>query len=134
MEPFCLEMDALKEGLGVVFSQKQSDGKYHLIAFASGTLNNHEENYHSLKLEFLVLKWAIIKHFKEYLMCGKFTVCMDNNPLMYILTTPNMDATGHHWVSALASYNFDLEYLKGTENGATDALSWVPVLPRARGF
>ena len=49
---------------------------------------------------------------------------------MYILTTPNLDATGHCWVGALASYDFNLEYLKGTENGAANALSQVPVLPR----
>ena len=41
-EPFHLEMDALKEGLGVVLSQKQCDGKYHPIVFASQTLNNHK--------------------------------------------------------------------------------------------
>ena len=119
-------MDASKEGLGVVLSQKQSNGKYHPIAFASQTLNNHKENYHSLKLEFLVLKWAVTEHFKEYLMHGKFTVCTDNNPLMYILTTPNLDATGHHWVSALASYNFNPEHLKGTEKGMANTLSQVP--------
>ena len=93
MEPFHLEMDASKEGLGTVLSQKQSGGKYHLVAFASQTLNNHEENYHSSKLEFLVLKWAVTNHFKEYLINGKFTVRMDNNPLRYILTTLNLDAT-----------------------------------------
>ena len=104
--------------------------EYHLTAFASQTLNNHEENYHSSKLEFLALKWVVTEHFKEYLMHGKFTVCMDNNPLTYILSTPNLDATSHCWVGALASYNFDLEYLKGTENGASKALSLVPVPPR----
>ena len=127
MEPFHLEMDASKEGLGVVLSQKQSDSKYHPFAFASQTLNNHVESYHSSKLEFLVLKLTITEHFNEYLMHGNFTVRMDNNPLMYILTTQNLDATSYCWVSALASYNFNLEYLKGTENGAADALSQVPV-------
>ena len=120
-------MDASKEALGAVLSQKQCDGKYHAISFASWTLNNQEENYHSSKLEFLVLKWAITEHFKEYLMHDKFTVCMDNNPLTYILTNLNLDATGHCWVGALASYNFDLEYLKGAKNGAAYMLSWVPV-------
>ena len=40
---------------------------------------------------------------------------------------PNLDATGHWWVGALASFQFKLEYQKGTNNGATDVLSWVPI-------
>ena len=51
----------------------------------------------------------------------------DNNPLTYMLTTPNLDATGHQWVGALASFQFELEYQKGVNNGAADALSWVPI-------
>ena len=47
----------------------------------------------------------------------------DNNPLMYVLTTPNLDATGHRWVSALARFNFRLEYLHGTDNRVADVLS-----------
>ena len=50
---------------------------------------------------------------------------MDNNPLTYILTTPNLDALGHLWVVALASYNMKLEYLKGSDNKVADALSRV---------
>ena len=41
--------------------------------------------------------------------------------------TPNLDATGHRWVSALVSFQFKLEYQKGADNGATDVLSWVPI-------
>ena len=41
--------------------------------------------------------------------------------------TPNLDATGHQWVGALASFQFELEYQKGTDNGAADALSWVTI-------
>ena len=40
---------------------------------------------------------------------------------------PNLDATGHRWVGALASFQFELEYQKGTDNGAMDALSQVPI-------
>ena len=64
-----------------------------------------EQNYHSSKLEFLALKWSITKYFKEYLAYTPFTVHMDNNPLTYILTTPNLDATGHQWVGALRHTN-----------------------------
>ena len=44
-----------------------------------------------------------------------------------MLTTPNLDATGHLWVSALALFQFKLEYQKGAGNGAADVLSWVPI-------
>ena len=68
-----------------------------------------------------------MEHFKEYLTYAPFVVQTDNNRLMYVLTTPNLDATGHRWVGALASFQFELEYQKGADNGAADALSWVPI-------
>ena len=40
---------------------------------------------------------------------------------------PNLDATGHRWVGVLASFQFELEYQKGADNGAMDALSQVPI-------
>ena len=110
---FLLETDASKEELGVVLSQKQEDGWFHLVAFGSQALTTHEKNYHSTKLEFLALKWAITEHFKEYLLYQPFLVRTNNNLLTYIMSTPYLDATGHCWVSALAKYNFQLEYQKG---------------------
>ena len=49
----------------------------------------------------------------------------DNNPLTYIMTTPNLDATGPQWVGALAKFNFWLEYQKGQDNTVADALSQI---------
>ena len=122
---FLLETDTSKEGLGAVLSQKQEDGWFHLVAYSSWALSTHKKNYHSTKLEFLALKWAVTEHFKEYLLYQPFLVKTNNNPLMYIMSTPNLDATGHHWVSALAKYDFWLEYQKGRDNAVADALSWV---------
>ena len=107
---FLLEMDASKEGLGAVLSQKQDDGHYHAVTFRSRSITPVEKNYYSSKLEFLTLKWSVMEHFKEYLAYAPFVVRTDNNPLMYVLTTPNLDATGHRWVGALASFEFALEY------------------------
>ena len=81
--------------------------------------------YHSSKLEFLALKWAVTEQFWEYLQYKEFTVRTDNNPLTYILTTPGLDALGHRWVAALAGFNMKLSYLKGTDNKIADALSRV---------
>ena len=92
---FLLETNASKEGLGVVLSPKQVDGQYHPDTYGSQTLMALEKNYHSTKLEILVLKWAVMEHFKEYLPYQPFLVRTDNNPLTYIMTTPNLNATGH---------------------------------------
>ena len=41
------------------------------------------------------------------------------------MTTPNLDATGHQWVGALAKFNFQLEYQKGWDNTMADMLSQI---------
>ena len=124
-KPFLLETDASALGLGAVLQQVQADGKLHPVAYASRALRKGEKNYHSLKLEFLALKWAITEQFREYLYYRPFTVRMDNNPLTYILTTPNLDTCGHRWVASLAQFNFKIEYLKGTDNKVADVLSCI---------
>ena len=118
-------MPLTKEGLGAVLSQKQEDGQFDPVAYSGQVLTTHEKNYHSMKLEVSGIKWAITEHFKEYLLYQPFLVRTDNNPLMYIMSTPNLDTTRHCWVSALAKYYFRLEYQKGRDNAVAEALSWV---------
>ena len=127
-KPFLLETDASRRGLGVVLSQKQADGRYHPIVYASCVMNETEQRYHSNKQEFRALKWAITEQFHEYLSpYGKnrneFVVRTDNNPLTYIFSSANLDAAGQWWVARLASYNFSLEYQKGKDNTVADFLS-----------
>ena len=124
-KPFLLETDALIEGLGVVLSQKQDNGRYHPIAYASHGLKGGELKYHSSKLEFLALKWALTEQFREYLQYQPFLVCTDNNPLTYVMTMPNLDAVGHRWVAAISAYNFKIVYVCRTDNKVVDALSRV---------
>ena len=124
-KPFLLETDTCKLGLGVVLLQKQSDWIYHPFAYVSQSLTIHEHNYHSTKQKFLALKWVIAEQFQEYLHWKPFIVKTDNNPLTYLLTTPNLDATWHHWVELLAGFTFSIKYQKGRDNTVADALSHV---------
>ena len=71
------------------------------------------------------MKWAIAKQFQEYLCWKLFIVKTDNNPLTYILTTPNLDATQYHWSESLAGFTFSIEYQKGRDNTVADVLSHV---------
>ena len=127
-KPFLLEMDASRRDLGAVLSQKQADGWYHPITYASHVMNETEQRYHSNKQEFLALKWAVTEQFHEYLSPygknrNKFVVCTNNNTLTYIFSSANLDAAGQHWVACLASYNFSLEYQKGKDNTVANFLS-----------
>ena len=89
-KPFLLETDASGRGLGAVLSQKQADGRYDPIAYASRVMNETEQRYHSNKQEFLALKWAVTEQFHEYLSpYGK-----NQNPLTYIFSSANLDAAG----------------------------------------
>ena len=116
---YLLKTDVLKLGLGTVLSKKQYDGRYHPVAFRSRALDGVEVNYHSTKLKFLAMKWSI-EHFQIYLLGH-----MDNNPLMFFLTSPNMDAMKQKWINELVKYDFSLEYQKGKNNTVAYALSRI---------
>ena len=125
-KPFLLETDTSSHGLGSILSQKHADDRYHLVAYTSQELEGGEKKYQSSKLEFLALKWAMTNQFNEYLWNKPFTMCMDNNPLTYVMTAPNLGAIGHRLVAALAGYDMMIEYLKGSDNKVVDVLSSIP--------
>lgn len=114
-KPFLLATDACAKFLGAELTQIQdSDNKKHPVAYGSTSLKGAQTSYHLSKLEFFALFWAVTRHFREYLCCSPFDfhVKTDNNPLIYVNTTAKLNATGHRWVSELASFNFTLKYVR----------------------
>lgn len=123
-KPLILEVDASHGGLGAVLSQEQN-GKVRPVAFASRGLRPTErnmDNYSSMKLELLAVKWAVTEKFREYLLGNHFTIFTDNNPLSY-LQTAKLGAVEQRWASQLASFNFTIKYRPGKSNQNADALS-----------
>ena len=124
-KPFVVHTDASLDGLGAVLYQEQN-GMERVIVYASRGLRNSEKLYPAHKLEFLCLKWAVTKKFHDNLYGNTFTVCTENNPLTYILTSAKLDATGHRWLASLGTYNFQLKYKSGKTNEDADGLSRRP--------
>jgi len=126
--PFVLETDASFQGLGAVLSQDQDNGRV-VICYASRSLRPNErnmDNYSSMKLELLALKWAVTEKLREYLIGAKFVVYTDNNPLSYIQSA-KLGAAELRWVAQLSQFDFDIKYRSGKSNGNADALSRRPV-------
>ncbi|KAL2093139.1 hypothetical protein ACEWY4_010451 [Coilia grayii] len=121
-KPYVLHVDASLNGLGAVLNQEYPEG-LRPVAFASRKLSASEQRYPIHQLEFLALKWAVVDKFHDYLYGAKFTVRTDNNPLTYVLTSARLNATGHRWLSALATYDFNILYRPGRHNIDADLLS-----------
>ena len=121
---FIVETDASFDGIGAVLSQDQSGGRV-VIAYASRSLRSTERNmnnYSSMKLELVALKWAVTEKFRDYLIGRSFVVYTDNNPLSY-LKTAKLGATEMRWCAQLAQFNFEVIYRSGKSNKNADALS-----------
>ena len=92
---FTLHINASNKGLGAGLYQFQ-DNKMRILGFGSRALRKAEQGYHSSKLEFLSLKWAVCEQFRDYLLYAKEVhVYTDNNPLLYVLSSAKLNVTGH---------------------------------------
>ena len=124
-KPFILEVDASLHGLGAVLSQQQDDKRV-VLGYASRRLRDSEQNmnnYSSMKLELLALKWAISEKFRDLLIGSQFTVYTDNNPLSYVQSTGKLGATETRWLADLAQFQFTVKYRSGRMNQNADSLS-----------
>ena len=78
---FILHVDG--KGSVAVLLQYQ-ENKSEVIRFASHTLTPAEKKYHSSKLEFLAVKWAVCNHFRDYMYYTlNFKIYTNNNPVTY---------------------------------------------------
>ena len=118
---FIVQTDASQDGIGAILAQV-IEGEFCPIAFISRKLNSAEYNYSTIEKECLAIKWAVDR-FYEYLYGNKFIIRTDHAPLQWL--SQNKDKTSRlmRWALALQSYDFVIQYVKGSENFLADAFS-----------
>lgn len=119
-----LYVDASAMALGGCLSQKGEDGVEEPLGFASRRLKKSEENYSVTQKEMLGIVWAT-KQFSHFLFNTHFIVYTDHKCLQYLLTCKNKKPMFERWALSLSEFNMEIRYIKGTENGASDALSRI---------
>ena len=124
-KPFVLHTDASKEGLGAVLEQEKEDGRMHPVAYASRSLNRHEQNYGITDMEALGVVWAA-KHFRAYLFGHPCVVYTDHSPLKALLNAPHPSGKLARWGQVLAELDLEIRYKPGRQNANADALSRAP--------
>ena len=118
-----LLVDVSPFGLGAILTQKQPNGDFRPVAYASRTLNAVERRYSQIEREALAILWSI-QSFEVYLCGMDFTVYTDSRPLERVFSSSHdtISPRIQKWVLKLQSYTFSVKYKPGSSNPA-DVLS-----------
>ncbi|KAJ0803307.1 putative nucleotidyltransferase, Ribonuclease H [Helianthus annuus] len=116
---FVIETDASAYGLGAVLMQDK-----HPISFISKALSPKQQVLSVYEKELLAILMAV-KQWHYYLVTGQFLIRTDQQSLKHLLTQKVTTPLQHKWLAKLMGYNYSIDYKKGKENVAADALSRV---------
>ncbi|CCO36554.1 hypothetical protein RSOLAG1IB_12223 [Rhizoctonia solani AG-1 IB] len=121
---YFLETDASGAALGLVLSQRQSDGRLHPIGFLSESFKGAEVNYNTHDKELLAIIRSL-EHWRIYLKgtTESITIFTDHRNLEYWKESRTFNQRHAQWHLLLANFNFQIVYRPGKQLGKPDALS-----------
>ena len=117
-----LTTDASIAALGAVLERLENNKVIGVIGYFSKSVNKTQANYSIGEIELLAIIEAL-QHFRYYLHGHKFTIRTDHISLLSLRNKTEPSKRLTRWLDTLAEYDFDLEYIKGTNNFVADTLS-----------
>ena len=120
-DPFRVETDASKYGVGGVLSQFK-ENQWRPVAYFSKHLSKTESNYSATEREMLAIVLSV-ERFKQYLYGRTFSILSDHQPLKYMLTTDIPERRLARLLNRLGIFQYNIIYRAGKFNGNADGLS-----------
>lgn len=123
-EPFVVEVDASGLGVGAVLSQNGRP-----IAFLSQALSPRHLGLSTYEKELIALLMAVEK-WRHYLQSNHFVIKTDHFSLKYLSEQRITTSLQQKGITKLLGLSYEIQYKKGVENLAADALSQEGSKPR----
>ena len=122
--PFILDTDASNYAVGAALSQVH-DGKEHVIAYMSNTLNRHEVSYCVTRKELLAVVRAL-RCFHSYLYRQHVLLRTDNAAVSWMRSLKQPTGQVARWLQELGTYDLEVTHRPGHQHRNADALSRNP--------
>ena len=122
-----VETDASDIGYSGILKQRVSlKSSEQIVYFYSGTQNNAQLNYSTIKKEILSIVLCVSK-FQSGLLNQNFLLRIDCKSAKYVIEKDVENIASKHifarWQAILSVFYFDIEYIKGSQNSILDFLT-----------
>jgi len=111
---------------GILKQQVHSNQPEQIVRFHSGVWNLAQKNYSTIKKEILSIVLCISK-FQDDLLNQKFLVRVDCISAKHVLEKDVQNIASKQifarWQAILSIFDFDIEYIKGSQNSIPDFLT-----------
>lgn len=114
--------DGCNSGIAGVVCQGDNWKTAKVAAFFSAKLNPAQQNYPVHEIEMLAGVETMLRH-RDILQGARFKWLTDHKGLEYLFTQKDLSGRQARWIQKCSGFNFEIIYVKGTENVLADALS-----------